>query len=257
MIELDSHGVNSVPVASARNPSGAPPPGFSRISNATPPRMNPVLSVTITSGTRDTTTRRPFTAPTKAPAQRIATEAGGIGQIRVLHRPRGEHVRDRHHRAYGKIDAAGNYDQGLRRGGERQRQRRHRQRLGIERIEVGVDSHGRRQERDQQRRHAEQRGVARNDAPGSLRQPRARDWRSGLRNAVFPHELRRWGSTGAPSPCAARSRVPSSAPAAGISSTTLPPNKTMARSQAKGISVNSDVNSSTAEPAAASSRTSA
>ena len=73
IIELDSQGVNSVPVASARNASGAPPPGFSRISSATPPQMKPVLKVTITSGTRDTTTRRPLIAPTRAPAQRIAT----------------------------------------------------------------------------------------------------------------------------------------------------------------------------------------
>ena len=53
--------------------AGAPPPGFSRISSATPPQMKPVVSVTMTSGTRETTTRSPLIAPIAAPAARIAT----------------------------------------------------------------------------------------------------------------------------------------------------------------------------------------
>ena len=67
--------MNSVPVASLRNSCGAPPPGFSRISSATPPQMNPVASVTITSGTRENTTSTPLTAPTRAPATGSTTES--------------------------------------------------------------------------------------------------------------------------------------------------------------------------------------
>ncbi len=70
--ELDSHSVIRVPVPRFANSGGAPPPGFSRISSATPPQMKPVVSVTITSGTRETMTRSPLTAPMAAPAARIA-----------------------------------------------------------------------------------------------------------------------------------------------------------------------------------------
>ena len=70
-------------------------------------------------------------------------------------------------------------------------------------------------------------------------------------DSVMPRPPHRIGS-----PCAARSRVGSSALAAGSSSTTRPPKMTMARSQTRWISSSSEVNSSTAAPAAASSRTS-
>ena len=59
------------------------------------------------------------------------------------------------------------------------------------------------------------------------------------------------------SPCAERNSVASSASDTGISATTRPPNKTIARSQASAISGSSEVNSSTADPSAASSRTNA
>ena len=58
--ELDSHSVNERAGAEIEEFGGAPPPGFSRISSATPPQMKPVVSVTITSGTRETTTRSPL-----------------------------------------------------------------------------------------------------------------------------------------------------------------------------------------------------
>ena len=58
---------------------------------------------------------------------------------------------------------------------------------------------------------------------------------SGFGNRLVSRRQRHaLSSTGDPSPCAARSNVPSSAAPAGISSTILPPNKTIARSQAKG-----------------------
>ena len=41
--------------------------------SATPPQMKPVVSVATTSGTREKTTMRPFTAPIAAPARRTAT----------------------------------------------------------------------------------------------------------------------------------------------------------------------------------------
>ena len=68
---LGNHGATSVPAARLRNPSGAPPPGFSMISNATPPQMKPVVSVTTTSGMRDTTTVAPLIAPARAPTPRM------------------------------------------------------------------------------------------------------------------------------------------------------------------------------------------
>ena len=70
--ELDSHSVMSVPVPRLRNSGGAPPPGLSSIKSATPPQMKPVVSVTMTSGTREIITSSPLTAPIAAPATRIA-----------------------------------------------------------------------------------------------------------------------------------------------------------------------------------------
>ena len=70
--EFDSHSVMNVPVPRLRNSGGAPPPGFSSISNATPPQIKPVVSVTMTSGTRETMTISPFTAPIAAPAIKTA-----------------------------------------------------------------------------------------------------------------------------------------------------------------------------------------
>src|SRR5258708_30353397 len=70
---LGNQDVNNVPVPRLRNSCGAPPPGFSRMTSATPPQMNPVVRVATTSGIRDVITIRPFNAPMTAAATRTAT----------------------------------------------------------------------------------------------------------------------------------------------------------------------------------------
>ena len=110
------------------------------MSSATPPQMNPVVSVATTSGMREKATTRPFSNPWRgAGDQHDDGEGQGLAKVGVLHEARGEDVRHRDHRADREVDAAADDDDRLRGGGKRERQGAERQGLNLERTEIGVE----------------------------------------------------------------------------------------------------------------------
>ena len=160
-----------------------------------------------------------------------------LAKVSVLHQAGGEDVRHRDHRADREVDAAADDDDRLRRGGKRERQSAKRQGLNFKRTKIGMDGDRRRHRRGEQERHAEK--------SAGPRKPPQRGAVVSSRRGSHASAAAAWAW---PRPCAALRRRASSASAAGISAEIRPANRTIARSQARRISGNSDVNSRTERP---------
>src|SRR5258708_20079420 len=166
------------------------------------------------------------------------------------HRADSQYVRQRHQRSDRQVYATPQHHDGLGHGGEGQRQRTKGERAPFEGTVVGLDGDADRQQQEQQDVDRDSPALAAQDPPDE------QAGRAGQSADIGGHQLSWRMSISAGRPCAARSKACSSACEAGISWTNRPPNRTITRLQASWISGSSDVNKSTADPLAESSRTS-
>ena len=90
----------------------------------TRPTRSAIARVTTMSGTRVTTTRPPLIAPSRRPSRRTPhhDERSPNSSLWPFISDRGDDARERHHRADREVDAAGDHDDRLGDGGQRQRQ---------------------------------------------------------------------------------------------------------------------------------------
>ena len=114
--------------------SAAPPPGVFRTSSAHPAQTNDIASVTTMSGTLVTTTSAPLIDAQDQPQHEDADDDRDAERVGlVLHQDRRGHAGERHHRADRQVDAAGDDDDRLGDGGERDRQGPDREALELRR----------------------------------------------------------------------------------------------------------------------------